>query len=98
MSSSKPIGFLDSGIGGISVIRKAVRLLPNEDYFFFSDSVNNPYGDKCDEEIISRCDELTDLMVNKKKLQGNCFSLQYRICKSCQLFKRKIYRHTDYCH
>lgn len=66
MSSSKPIGFLDSGIGGISVLRRALRLLPNEDYFFFSDSVNNPYGDKSDEEIISRCDELVSLMINEK--------------------------------
>ncbi len=66
MSSSAPIGFLDSGIGGISVLREVIRLLPNEDYFFFSDSINNPYGDKSDEQIISRCDELTQLMLNEK--------------------------------
>lgn len=66
MSSSKAIGFLDSGIGGISVLRKTVKILPNEDYFFFSDSVNNPYGDKSDEQIISRCDELVNFMINEK--------------------------------
>jgi glutamate racemase len=66
MSSSKAIGFLDSGIGGISVLSKAIKLLPNEDYFFFSDSVNNPYGDKSDEEIINRCDEIVSLMLNEK--------------------------------
>lgn len=66
MSSSRPIGFLDSGIGGVTVLRKAVKLLPNEDYFFFSDSLNNPYGDKDDKTIIARCDELVDFMVNEK--------------------------------
>lgn len=66
MSSSAPVGFLDSGIGGITVLSKAYRLLPNEDYYFFSDSANNPYGDKSDIEIIERCTEITDMLINKK--------------------------------
>ena len=89
MSRSKPIGFLDSGIGGISVIRKAVRLLPNEDYFFFSDSVNNPYGDKCDEEIISRCDELTDLMVNKKSCKAIVLACNTASAKAVSFLREK---------
>ncbi len=89
MSSSKPIGFLDSGIGGISVIRKAVRLLPNEDYFFFSDSVNNPYGDKCDEEIISRCDELANLMVNKKNCKAIVLACNTASAKAVSFLREK---------
>lgn len=65
--NNNPIGFLDSGIGGVTVLREAVKLLPNENYFFFSDSAHNPYGDKTDEEIIARCDEIVSLM-----LQKNC--------------------------
>ncbi len=68
MSSCKPIGFLDSGIGGVTVLRETVKLLPNEDYVFFSDSVNNPYGDKSDSEIISRCDEIVSRLIN----EDNC--------------------------
>ncbi|MDE5964677.1 MAG: glutamate racemase [Eubacterium sp.] len=89
MSSSKPIGFLDSGIGGISVIRKAVRLLPNEDYFFFSDSVNNPYGDKSDEEIISRCDELADFMVNKKSCKAIVLACNTASAKAVSFLREK---------
>lgn len=70
MSSSKPIGFLDSGIGGTSVLKEALRLLPNEDYYFFSDSANNPYGDKSDRQIIERCDELVGDMINKKECKA----------------------------
>lgn len=66
MSSSKSIGFMDSGIGGITVLKKAIELLPNENYVFFSDSKNTPYGDKSDKEIIERCIEIVSFLVNKK--------------------------------
>lgn len=89
MSSSRPIGFLDSGIGGISVIRKAVRLLPNEDYFFFSDSVNNPYGDKSDKEIIDRCDELADLMINEKKCKAIVLACNTASAKAVSFLREK---------
>lgn len=89
MSSSKPIGFLDSGIGGISVLRKAVKVLPNEDYFFFSDSINNPYGDKSDEEIINRCDELVSLMVNKKQCKAVVLACNTASAKAVKFLREK---------
>ncbi len=66
MSSNASIGFLDSGIGGVTVMKEAQKLLPNENYVYFSDSVNNPYGDKTDSEIIERCFEITRLLVDTK--------------------------------
>ena len=44
--NDNPIGYLDSGIGGVTVLRKTVKLLPNENYFFFSDSAHNPTATK----------------------------------------------------
>ena len=41
-----PIGVLDSGLGGISVLRELVRLMSEEDYLYFGDSKNAPYGTK----------------------------------------------------
>lgn len=41
-----PIGVFDSGMGGISVLRELVRLMPEEDYLYFGDSINAPYGTK----------------------------------------------------
>lgn len=46
-----PIGFLDSGVGGISVLKQAVKLMPGEDFIYFGDSANAPYGEKPAEEI-----------------------------------------------
>lgn len=39
-----PIGVFDSGLGGIGVLRHLVRLLPQEDFIYFGDSKNAPYG------------------------------------------------------
>ncbi|MDO4516771.1 MAG: glutamate racemase [Bacillota bacterium] len=41
-----PIGVFDSGLGGVSVLRACTALLPREDFLFFGDSANAPYGEK----------------------------------------------------
>ena len=46
-----PIGVFDSGLGGISVLRACTALLPREDFLFFGDSANAPYGEKSLEEV-----------------------------------------------
>lgn len=45
------IGVMDSGVGGISVLRELVRQLPNEDFVFFGDSAHAPYGTKSVSEV-----------------------------------------------
>ena len=49
--SRLPVGVFDSGVGGISVLRAMVSLLPGEDFLYFGDSANAPYGTKDTEEI-----------------------------------------------
>ncbi len=46
-----PIGVFDSGVGGVSVLREMVRLLPHEDFLFFGDSINAPYGTKTRDQV-----------------------------------------------
>lgn len=45
------IGVFDSGVGGISVLKELYRLLPGENYLFYGDSANAPYGEKTVEEV-----------------------------------------------
>ena len=45
------IGVFDSGLGGISVLRHLVRVLPEEKFLYFGDSANAPYGTKTKEEV-----------------------------------------------
>lgn len=49
--TQQPIGVFDSGVGGISVLRELVKLMPEENYIFFGDSLNAPYGTKTLEEV-----------------------------------------------
>ena len=45
------IGVMDSGVGGLSVLREMIRLMPQEDFLFFGDSANAPYGTKSTDEV-----------------------------------------------
>lgn len=45
------IAVFDSGVGGISVLREMVRLMPEEDFLYFGDSKNAPYGTRTTSEV-----------------------------------------------
>ena len=49
---NSPVGFFDSGVGGLSVYSKFRALLPNENTIYFGDLKNLPYGNKTKEELI----------------------------------------------
>ncbi len=50
------IAVIDSGVGGISVLRELVACMPQERYLYFGDSANAPYGTKTAEEVIAMTD------------------------------------------
>ena len=52
MADNRPIGVLDSGVGGLTGVRVLETLGPEEDIVFFGDSKRAPYGDKTSDEII----------------------------------------------
>ncbi|WHH58916.1 glutamate racemase [Petroclostridium sp. X23] len=45
------IGFFDSGIGGITVLYEALKILPNENYIYYADTKNVPYGSKTKDKV-----------------------------------------------
>ena len=59
------IGIFDSGIGGLSVLREVRKLLPEEDYIYFSDNAYCPYGQKDSSLIIDRAREISDFLLFK---------------------------------
>ena len=66
MKYNAPIAVFDSGVGGISVLQHLLRLMPGEDYLYFGDSANAPYGTRPVEEIR----ELTLAAAEKVIAQG----------------------------
>lgn len=47
----QPVGVFDSGLGGVSVLREAVRIMPHETFLYYGDNANAPYGDRSEDEI-----------------------------------------------
>ena len=49
----RPVGILDSGIGGFSVARQVQRLMPGEELLYLGDGAHIPYGNHREEEIVA---------------------------------------------
>lgn len=61
--TKNPIGVMDSGVGGISVLKHIHALLPHEHLIYFADSAHAPYGNKSQEEIKQRCFAVADFLM-----------------------------------
>lgn len=62
---NRPIGILDSGIGGVTVLKEILQILPNENYIYYSDSIHNPYGEKTKEEVFNYVDEIIKYFIDR---------------------------------
>lgn len=59
------IGIFDSGVGGITVLHDALKILPNEDYIYFADTKNVPYGPKPKDEVKKHIFAAIEFIVQK---------------------------------
>lgn len=62
---NNPIGVFDSGIGGTSIWKEVISLLPNESTIYLADSKNAPYGIKSKTDILTICIKNTELLIAK---------------------------------
>ena len=58
-----PVAFFDSGLGGISVLRETVRMLPHEDYLYYGDSLHAPYGVRPVDEVVRLSRDAVELLL-----------------------------------
>ena len=63
---NQKIGILDSGIGGTTVLAEIKKMLPKEDYIYYADNKNNPYGEKTEEEIYKIVDNIVKFLIYDK--------------------------------
>lgn len=63
---NNPIGVFDSGIGGLTVVREIVKLLPNESIIYIGDTARVPYGPRSKEVISKFSKELAEFLLKKK--------------------------------
>jgi len=64
--NNNPIGVLDSGVGGLTVLQEIVRELSEESFVYIGDSKNTPYGSKSSEEIYKFAKQLVELLLAKQ--------------------------------
>ena len=58
------IGIIDSGIGGVTIFREILKSIPRGHFIYYSDSINNPYGDKTKEEILRILDNVATKLID----------------------------------
>ncbi|MBP2636286.1 MAG: murI 1 [Firmicutes bacterium] len=58
MGNNAPIGIFDSGLGGLTVVREVLNLLPGEDIIYFGDTARTPYGSRPPAEILGFMHEI----------------------------------------
>lgn len=59
------IAVFDSGVGGISVLRELIRLMPQENYLYFGDSANAPYGKRSTQEVRQLTLKAADMLLGR---------------------------------
>jgi len=60
------VGVFDSGIGGLTVLKELIKKYPNNQYFYFGDNINVPYGTKTKEELLFLSSNIIDFLITKE--------------------------------
>lgn len=59
------IGIFDSGVGGLTVLKELLKILPNEKYIYVADLKNSPYGNKTGDQIKKYTKKIVDFLISK---------------------------------
>ncbi|OCL87650.1 Glutamate racemase 1 [Aliarcobacter thereius] len=62
------VGLFDSGIGGLTILNTIVKNMKNIEFFYIADTLFAPYGEKDTKEILKRCDDITNYLINEHKI------------------------------
>lgn len=65
MSNNDPIGFIDSGVGGLTVVKEAMKQLPNENIIYLGDTARCPYGPRPAEQVVEFTWQMTRFLLEK---------------------------------
>lgn len=60
------IGVIDSGIGGLTVLKELIKKYPHNEYIYYGDTLNNPYGNKNKYELFTLSSKLINYLTKQK--------------------------------
>ncbi|KAA8326024.1 glutamate racemase [Leuconostoc carnosum] len=69
MNKNNPIGMVDSGVGGLTVIKEAQKQLPNEQFIFIGDTARMPYGQRPVDEVIAYTFQMANYLMTEKHIK-----------------------------
>lgn len=61
----RPVGIFDSGVGGLTVLKEIIRIMPGEDLIYLGDTARVPYGIRSPETVIRYAQENTEFLLHK---------------------------------
>ena len=64
--NNMPIGFFDSGVGGLTVLKEVKKLMPNENFVYFGDTLHVPYGEKSKEQLLEYSKDILNFFNEKR--------------------------------
>ncbi len=70
MTEKQPIGFFDSGWGGLSIMKTARQTLPNDDFIYVADCGHAPYGDQSHDFIVERARKISNFLFEQKHVKA----------------------------
>ncbi|MGL5693268.1 MAG: glutamate racemase [Peptostreptococcaceae bacterium] len=83
---NRPIGVFDSGLGGLTVLKEIIKVLPNENIVYFGDTARVPYGPRSKETIIKYTFQAINFLISKnvKAIVIACNTATARSLKEAQ--------------
>ncbi|MBS1007668.1 glutamate racemase [Leuconostoc suionicum] len=69
MIKNNPIGLVDSGIGGLTVVKESQKQLPNEQLIYIGDTARMPYGPRSEKEVIDYTFQMAHYLVKEQNIK-----------------------------
>ena len=66
MEKKCTFAFMDSGVGGLPYLQELVKVTGFNNCVYYADTINNPYGEKSEEELYKIVKEIVTFLINKK--------------------------------
>lgn len=64
------VGVFDSGLGGLTVVKSIIQILKGADIYYIADTAYAPYGEKSSQQILDRCDLITQYLLNNYEIDA----------------------------
>ncbi len=88
-NSRNPVGIFDSGMGGISVLKEAKKMMPRESFVYFGDGAHIPYGTKSVSELIVLSDSICKMLIENYSVKAIVIACNTATSAAVQVLRKK---------